>query len=119
PLSVYAFHVVQSTQGVTVIVYRPGRRFRQTDQYASELITSPWLIVLRARHVASLIESLMNRTEPSPIRTLTPPGCRLLDPANASRSNAFVPSRLHGSRMTGSLTQKIVMFNQSARCRFR
>ena len=32
--------------------------------------------------MAALIEFLMNRTEPSPMRTLTPPGCRLRAPAN-------------------------------------
>src|SRR5262249_8635911 len=43
-------------------------------QYESAEITSPPAIEPRARQVAPLMLSLMNRTEPSPIRALTPPG---------------------------------------------
>src|SRR5262245_56436419 len=40
-------------------------------------MTSPLLLVPRAIQVLILIESLMNLTLPSPIVTLTPPGCQL------------------------------------------
>ena len=53
-------------------------------QYESEEITSPLPRVPIAHHVAWLIESLTNRTLPSAIRTLTPPGCRLLALANVA-----------------------------------
>jgi hypothetical protein len=38
---------------------------------------SPPFIVPMARQVAKSIESRTNRTDPSPSRQLTPPGCRL------------------------------------------
>jgi len=44
------------------------------DQYESALMTSPPLIEPSAIQVAPLMVSFMNRTAPSPIRTLTPPG---------------------------------------------
>src|SRR5262249_30034397 len=50
-------------------------------QYASALRTSPPLIDPSAIQVAPLIESLMKRTDPSPNRVFTPPGCRLRVPA--------------------------------------
>ena len=40
-------------------------------------MTSPLLLVPRDIQVLILIESLMNLTLPSPIVTLTPPGCQL------------------------------------------
>src|SRR5689334_13278902 len=52
-------------------------------QYESAEIVSPAEMEPRAIQVAPLIESLMNRTEPSPKRQLTPPGCRLRAPAKA------------------------------------
>ena len=47
---------------------------RRGDQYESALITSPLAFVPRASQVWMLIELLMNRTLPSAIVTLTPPG---------------------------------------------
>ena len=47
------------------------------NQYASELITSPPLVVERALYVAGLREFLMNLTLPSQNVVLTPPECRL------------------------------------------
>src|SRR5271157_1639972 len=54
-----------------------GQEPRQTsgsNQYWSEESTSPPLRVTRPRNVTTLIESLMNRTLPSPNRALMPPG---------------------------------------------
>ena len=48
------------------------------DQKLSELMISLPLRVPRARQVATLIDVLKNRTEPSAMVTLTPPGWRLL-----------------------------------------
>src|SRR5690348_7364038 len=46
-------------------------------QKASAPTASPPLREPRARQAGRLAESLRNWTRPSPIRTLTPPGCRL------------------------------------------
>ena len=43
-------------------------------QRASELMISPFPLVPRAHQTLRLIVFLMNRTLPSPSRTLTPPG---------------------------------------------
>ena len=48
-----------------------------SDQYASLLKTSPPERVPSALQVGRATLLLMNRTEPSPISTLTPPGWRL------------------------------------------
>ena len=44
------------------------------SQYESALITSPLWIEPSAIQMAPLIEFFMNRTEPSPNKTVTPPG---------------------------------------------
>ena len=49
-------------------------------QYASALMTSPPARVPRLHQMFRAIESLMNRAEPSPISTFTPPGWALLAP---------------------------------------
>ena len=43
-------------------------------QYASELTTSPWFREAICHIVIWLVDALRNRTEPSPIATLAPPG---------------------------------------------
>ena len=50
----------------------------------SALITSPPLRVPSAFHVARPMEALTNRTDPSRISTLAPPGCDELEPMNES-----------------------------------
>ena len=52
-------------------------------QYESELITSPLPIEPSPTQVIGAIEFLMKRTEPSPNKVLTPPGCRLREPVNS------------------------------------
>ena len=68
----------------STLFFRTRRFARQLlTQYESELITSPALIEPSATHVIGLIEFFMKRTEPSPKRLLTPPGCRLRVPVNS------------------------------------
>jgi hypothetical protein len=57
---------------------RPGRLDRR--QYESELMTSPCAREARAQIVCWLVEFLRNRTEPSAIITLAPPGWLLAIP---------------------------------------
>ncbi len=52
----------------------PSTAGEPVRQKASPLMTSPPWTVLRPRQLKGLIESLTNRTLPSPSRTLTPPG---------------------------------------------
>jgi hypothetical protein len=49
-------------------------------QYWSALATSPPRVVLIALQVRMSTEFLTKRTEPSPIATFKPPGCRLRAP---------------------------------------
>src|SRR3954465_9610806 len=63
-------------------------------QYASAEITSPWARDPRAQSVCWLTLSLRNRTEPSHIRTLTPPGwllARFIIPAPSMAPPGLVP----------------------------
>jgi hypothetical protein len=56
----------------------------EADQKASEEITSPLARVPSAHQVAWLIPFFTNRTLPSPISALTPPGWLLLTLANVA-----------------------------------
>src|SRR4051794_10941569 len=60
------------------------------DQYESAEMVSPAEIEPSAIQVAPLIVSLTNRTEPSPKRQLTPPGCRLRAPAKQNANDETV-----------------------------
>ena len=66
---------------------RPAEPSRvDRNQYESEEITSPPLRVPSAHQVGRLTEFLTNRTEPSIMATLTPPGWLLLGLAPVSPS---------------------------------
>jgi hypothetical protein len=67
---------------------REGSARRAARQYESLLTTSPPLIVLIEIQTWGLIVFFMNLTEPSPRRTLIPPGWRLLAPEKAEPSPA-------------------------------
>lgn len=56
---------------------RRGLRMSNPDHMASELTTSPPWVVLVARQIGRLTEFLTNRTLPSHITALSPPGWRL------------------------------------------
>ncbi len=60
----------------------------QSDQYESDETTSPPLSVISDRWMTMFRLSLRNRTEPSPKRTLTPPGW---NPQISSSAPALMP----------------------------
>ena len=59
-------------------------------------MTSPLARVPRAHQVAWLIESLTNRTLPSPIRIFTPPGWLLLAVTNSASPMAALEQKAQG-----------------------
>src|SRR5689334_20252142 len=71
---------------------------RVADQNWSALTTSPPLRVPRFHQVVRLIELLMKRTLPSPIATLTPPGCALLAGTVTLSSGPQWPTHPESSR---------------------
>jgi hypothetical protein len=73
------------------------RRAQQTDsarrirQKSPWLTTSPPAIVPKAVQIWTAMVCLTKRTEPSPSRTLTPPGCRLVAVTKSGLSKSSVP----------------------------
>src|ERR1700678_1040707 len=72
-------------------------------QYESELITSPPLMEPSATQVWGLTEFFTKRTEPSPKRQLTPPGCRLREPQYAPPSLVLA----HANCWTGWVSHNV------------
>ena len=69
-------------------------------QYASAPMASLPLIVFRLIQMLCVMASLMNFTEPSPNRVLTPPGCRLRE----AGESVVVASRTRAGKLSNRFT---------------